>query len=104
MKIYIPHIHYELEVLDIKKAKGITEEMLNSGCYGATEYLDHKSIIYIKLPLKPIDIPTVCHELVHVLQNICRDKRITFINEEEHMAYIMQYLLAEIMGYELKNK
>ena len=104
MKIKIPHIHYEVEVLDIKKSKGIAKDMLADKFVAVTEYLNHKSIIYINLPIKTKDIPTLCHELVHVLQNICRDKRITFINEEEHTAYIFQFLLDTIMGYDLKNK
>jgi hypothetical protein len=102
MKIKIPHIFYEVEILDIKKATGVGKEMLKSNFVAITEYQNHKSIIYIKLPIKPVDVPTLCHELVHVLQNICRDNKISFENEEEHTAYIFQYVLNEILGYEFK--
>jgi len=43
-------------------------------------------------------MPIVVHELTHVLQHICERFQMAFEKEEEHMAYIMTYLLDELIN------
>lgn len=99
MEIIIPHLAYTVEILDIKKAKG--NDLYKLGFFHAiTLKYKNKSIIYMKLPLKRQHIPVLAHELTHVIQNICADRDIDAVQEQEHCAYMMQYLLGKIMGYE----
>lgn len=42
----------------------------------------------------------LAHELVHVLWYICHDRHMDFADEFEHMAYLMQYLMGQALGYE----
>ena len=47
------------------------------------------------------DVPSysaVAHECVHILQAICEKYNIDFTREDEHLGYIMQYLMQEICG------
>ena len=41
----------------------------------------------------------VAHELIHVLQFICADRNMDFVREQEHMAYIMHYLMGKVYGH-----
>ena len=43
--------------------------------------------------------PTVAHEVVHVVQYICRRKSIAMVKEMEHVAYLTDYLTAKVLGY-----
>lgn len=40
----------------------------------------------------------LAHELVHVLYFICQDRYMSFEEEFEHMAYLMQYLMGSAYG------
>jgi hypothetical protein len=96
MKIKIPHLGYTVHVKDIAKTP-----------YGdAVSYvlrIDNKSCeVYLKKNLKRIDTPVVAHELVHVLQLICEPMNIDFDLEKEHMGYLMQYMMNEILEYDYK--
>ena len=42
-------------------------------------------------------IPAIAHELTHVLQAICEQYQMNFLKESEHMAYLMYYLLDELL-------
>ena len=98
-KIVINHLGYTIEVLDRKKAKGKEFDLLQH-CVAITHKGKHKSTIYIKTPIKRNYIPVIAHELMHVIQNICVDRDIDMIQEQEQVAYIMQYALGKIMGYD----
>ena len=51
----------------------------------------------IKNTVKDIKLsPWVAHELVHVLQILCEKINATFQNEQEHMAYLMHYMMEEL--------
>ena len=92
-KIYLPHINYTVTIKRIKPppdsiplARAWVQRLDKWGC---NIYLGEK------------DSPcTVAHELIHVLQYICMDRHMTFENEFEHMAYLMQYLMGCMFGYE----
>lgn len=100
MKIYLPHINYTLHVKDISKGKGEVKEYLKTKVACHIKINECMSEIYVKLPIKQKDVTTLCHELIHVLQNISHTFDINFSNEEEHFAYMFQYMLNKILGYE----
>ena len=103
MKVYIPHIHYTVNLVEIKKSKGNIKNFL-SVYENATERIDkNTSNIYFNLPIKRRDLSTLAHELVHVLQNICGDRNISFTREEENTAYILHFLMNEFTGYKYDN-
>lgn len=94
MKIYLPHIHYTVLVKDISLYRGDPERG-NAFCVRVDK---NTSEVFIKTPVKVTDFPTLGHELVHVLKNICDDRNMNFLEETEHMGYVMQYLLCQVMG------
>lgn len=101
-KAYLPHLHYSVFLKEKNKAKEKAKIMLDSGCVAVTENRDrYSSVIYMDLPLKKKDLPTLGHELIHVLQNICDLRHIDFVSEQENIAYMFQYLFCEFTGYEL---
>ena len=100
MSLYLPHINYTVRVRDMKslpKPHGsqttVHACIIYEGKHGSTVYL----------PTKPAP-PMVAHELTHVLFHICRERHMDFLSEEEHMAYIMQYLMGQILGYKWDNR
>lgn len=95
MKIYIPHLHYTVNVKTFKKPP---EETPNAKRY--VESIDgNTSNMYLPEKNTPTDI---AHELIHILQNICLNRNIDFSTETEHMGYLMQWLMGKILGYEYK--
>jgi len=97
--IYLPHIHYTLRVRQIGK--------IPSDIPTALVYVQKDDMcgctLYIDLTRKIVG-PELAHELVHVLQLICESRSMDFKREEEHMGYIMQYLMATIMGYSYDDR
>lgn len=102
MKIYIPHIHYTLKVKDVSKAKSYVKELLKTkvACFHKED--NFNGCIYIKLPIKNFEVPLLAHEVIHCLQHICETRNIDFVDEKEHMAYLMSWILNEILGYRYK--
>lgn len=100
MKIPLPHLGYSVYIEDITKynGKGKDKTFLENAEMFVESLDDHSSIMWITYPVEKEDIPTIAHETVHVLNNICKARLMTFENEEEHMAYIMQYILNAIIG------
>lgn len=99
MKIYIPHIHYFVFIKDVKKSKGEIKEFLKNNV-ACREIVDNNSsIIWIKFPIKN-NVGSLAHEIIHVLQHISFVRGIDFIKEEEHFAYLMQFILNKATGYE----
>lgn len=94
--IYLPHVHYWVKIRPFTKAPPDIQ--------GAFAYVHRESnnisIVFIK---KRCDTPTIAHELVHVLQNICRARNIDFATETEHMGYLMGYLMGKVLGYRYKS-
>ena len=96
MNIYLDHIFYRIEV-SFKSRKFLN----NRGIECACEYIENG---YIKLHFrnkpKMKDFPSVAHEVVHCLQWIANDRNINFTKEEEHFAYMMQFILNRIFGFD----
>lgn len=94
--IYLPHINYTVRVRDLRPAP---KEIAAAKAW-IRRNDRHSCTIY--LPKNETSCG-VAHELVHALQYICADRHIDFTAEMEHMAYLMQYLMARILGYSWKN-
>lgn len=56
--------------------------------------------IYLKFPIKVSDHGTIGHEIIHLLQYIAHARDISFEQEEEHFAYMFQFIFNEIIGME----
>ncbi len=91
-KIYLPHINYTIE---LKEAKNPPEEVPNAKNW-VTSYGQKGCAMYIDKKPNPADL---AHEVTHVLQFICLNRNIDFKLEQEHMGYLMQYIMGEILGY-----
>lgn len=92
MKIYLPHINYTVHTRVFKYHARVP----NARAY--VKRTDKNSCI-IYLP-KRTSSSDLAHELIHVLQYICTDRDMDFVQEQEHMGYIMHYLMGRIRGYE----
>lgn len=99
MKIYLPHLHYTIHVKQIPKRPLIENAkayVQSHGKLACTIFLDRKA--------KRMDPADLAHELIHVLQFICLERNIDFTLEQEHMGYIMHFLMGKIMGREYSDK
>jgi len=93
--ILIPHLHYKVFIKKPTKEKPFENAVAwveSNGFYSCT--------LYINQPIKQKDIPTLAHELVHVLQFIALERNIDFKLEHEHFGYLMNYMMNIILGYE----
>ena len=98
MKISLDHLFYTIEV-SFNSADFLNER----GIECATEYVRNGYIkLHFRSKPKNIDFPSVAHEVIHSLQWIAKDRGIDFIKEEEHFAYLMQYILNRILNLEYR--
>lgn len=96
--IKIPHLKYEVWVKDMSKLKGVEKKGSgftcvvneNTACI-FIENLKESSIMLER-------IPHIAHEVTHVLQIICEKFGMKMENEQEHTAYLMSYILEEILN------
>lgn len=99
-RVNLPHIGYTVIFQDLKYLRGVP---VKGGAYTVTTD-SHTSYVFIqdieKSVKQPFIFPTIAHEIVHVLQNICEARIIEFTSDKEHMAYIAHYLLNTLLGYE----
>lgn len=90
--IRLPHLNYLVRVKLLKeKPTGY------NNCHAYTEYIS-KNESHIYLPSKATP-GMIAHEVMHALGNICEARSMLLEKESEHMAYMMQYLLNNILGY-----
>lgn len=90
--IKIPHLP-NLNIIVYKKEKGDLDE---AGAYSQRMCAEEYNIT-LKLPIKgPKTASDLVHEIIHILQYICEDWHMNFINEREHLAYIAGYIFDEI--------
>lgn len=94
--IEIPHIRHTVKFYDMSQLVGL--EIKGSG-YTAVQD-ENTTIVFfedIQNTVRDIKLSAwIAHELVHVLQIICEKISARFENEQEHMAYIMHYLMTEL--------
>ncbi len=103
MEIKIPHLGYTVKVFDLSKLTmqnemSVPMDILGSGYTVVSgEYECSIFIEDLENSKKMIDrIPTIAHECMHVVQILCEKFAMKVENEQEHTAYILQYLLEEI--------
>lgn len=97
-RIYIPHLNYVVYLKDIFSADPIARRSLNH-YIALTEKTSYNSCtVYFRFPITDKDLPTLCHETLHVVQYISEDYGINFAKEKEHIAYLFQYILNGFLG------
>jgi hypothetical protein len=94
MKIYLPHIHYTVYLKD--------EFHKEMGNHPSCQRVNLESCI-LWIPKKHRKPMTVAHEAMHACQFIAEARSIDMIQEQEHMAYIIGYIVSKVMGYEIKS-
>ena len=89
-KIYIQHLAYTVLIKEPNK----------DSKFVAYVHKDNKNqcTLFIKRPVNRIEAPTLAHEIVHILQYICEARNIDMIFEQEHMGYLMNFIMNEVMG------
>ncbi len=99
--IPIPHLKFTLYIQDMSKLKGIE---IKDGGYttriDGEEYHCKACIFFpnVKEMVKiSANLPIIAHEVMHVIQILCEDYSMSIEEEKEHTAYLMTYLLEEIV-------
>ena len=92
--IKIPHLAYTLKI----------KQPIKGYVAAARRVSMTEGWIHIVTPIKPVQYPVLAHEIVHILRYIAIDYKMDFANEEEHFAYLMQYIMNKILGYEMYDK
>jgi hypothetical protein len=96
--VEIPHLRFTVHFMDISKLKGVPIKGSGYTCV-----MEDKSIcIFIENiaeTVKDINhIAWVAHEIIHALAIMCEELGMKIEEEQEHMAYLMHYLLTEVIG------
>jgi hypothetical protein len=92
-KIFIPHLNYTVWVRPIRAKR--PERIPNAIAY-VEKINNRRCDVYLPLDDTP---GSLAHELTHALQFICEARHIDFVNEQEHMGYLMQWMTGRILGY-----
>lgn len=98
ISVEIPHLKFTVHFMDMSKLRGVP--VLGAGYTCAME--DNSICVFIQDIAESVyvadRIPFIAHEIVHVIQILCDKYKMKIENEIEHMAYIMKYLLDEVMN------
>ena len=105
-KILIPHLKLTILVSDLSKLKGLEKK---GSCF--TTRLENINPekdrklgigIFIENLEETIKIkenfPIIAHEVMHAIQIICEEYGMNIETEKEHTAYLMSYILEEIIN------
>lgn len=105
--VCLPHIRTTVHFLDLSKLKDVP---ITGSAYTIKMGDDPYKIdicVFIKniksSTKKIMWMPIIAHELVHVIQLICSEIQTNIQEEQEHMAYIMTYLMGELLGFSQEN-
>lgn len=90
--VSLPHLAYKVRFRYFTKAP---PNLPNALAYCRH---NHSSMCTVYVHKKEA-VSAIAHELTHVLRWICLDRNMRFTDEAEHMAYLMQYLMGEVLGY-----
>jgi len=93
-KIFLAHLRYTVKVREITPKMKTPSEIQGADAY-TTFYDDQNCTIFLK---KNTPIRVVAHEVTHVLRDLCIERHMDFTKEQEHMGYLMQYILGRILG------
>lgn len=89
----IPHLGYK--VIYGVNPKEFTGDQEKSIMFAEDTNKNTSAIIFRETPTD-LQGGTVAHEIMHVLQFMCRRRNIKMEHELEHMGYLMQYIFNEI--------
>lgn len=99
--IHLPHIRTYVHFMDLSKLKGVP---ILGSAYTMKMQGDRNKIeicVFFKdikeLVKLPQNFPIVAHEIVHVIDYILEEIGGSLNEEKEHMAYIMHYLLEQLV-------
>ena len=95
--IKIPHLRFSVHFFDMSKLQGVEKKGSGYTCIledgSATVFIED-----IEKSIKKMEcVPIITHEIIHVIQIICEKYNMKIENEVEHMAYIVHYLLEELL-------
>lgn len=92
-EIDIPHLNYKVGVM----TRAHKDMQKQPSCERVSK---SKCILWIPKQYKN-QVTVIAHEVIHALQFIASDRSIDMIAEQEHMGYLMQYIMARVLGYKL---
>ncbi len=101
--IHLPHLRFTLYIPDMSKLKGVDMK----GGAGYTTLIEDgdesniKACIFFDHVKEMVKIPKnfsiIAHEVMHIIQILCSEYCMSLEEEKEHTAYIMSYILDEIL-------
>lgn len=99
--IKIPHLHATVTVQDMKFLKGVEIKGGGFTCKGQDEERHTNYHIFFmdfeEMKKIPQNFPMIAHECLHAVQYIAEDYGIELSEEKEHGAYLLTYLLEQIL-------
>lgn len=103
-KVEIPHVRFTVYFLDLSKLQGVPHLGAGYTCVFENTYSQNgetKVCIFlqdIKKNTKRIQFaPYIAHEIMHALQILCENTGMQIHEEKEHTAYLMHYLLEQVI-------
>ncbi len=103
-KVEIPHVRFTVYFMDLSKLQGVPKLGAGYTCiFNDTFQKDGKTEVCIFLQdiednVKNIQyVPYIAHEIMHALQILCENLGMQIQEEKEHTAYLMHYLLEQVL-------
>lgn len=103
-KVEIPHVRFTVYFMDLSKLMGVPKLGAGYTCvFEDTHQENGKTNVCIFLQdikenIQKIEfVPYVAHEIMHALQILCENLNMQIEEEKEHTAYIMHYLLEQVL-------
>ena len=104
-KVEIPHIRFTVYFMDLSKLQGVPKLGAGYTCVFEDTYSENGEtkvcIFYqdIEENVKRMEfVPYIAHEIMHALQIVCQNLSMQIEEEKEHTAYIMHYLMEQILA------
>lgn len=94
-KYKLPHLAFTLVIKTTSDKKPLLMNMTEVRAYVSFDS-EYQTTIHCH---RSVSVFTIAHELMHVIQHICRAYHMDWESEIEHTAYIMQYFLGVVFGY-----
>lgn len=93
----IPHLAFEVHFMDMSQLQGIEKRGAGYTC----QFEENSACVFIKDIEKSAKeiayAPYFAHEIVHVLQILCEKRAMRIEDEVEHIAYLMHYLMRQVL-------
>lgn len=104
-KVLLPHIRTTVTFTDITNLQGIDIGNAGGYCVEVSENFQSTGETDIYIFLRDIKknvkkmryMPYIAHEILHAIQIICTNLHMRIEEEKEHTAYIMHYLMEELI-------